>query len=219
LITVAVKSGDQTQTIEGERLLVAVGREGITDGFGLEKLDIQVEKGYIKTDEHYRTGHPNVYAAGDVIGNFLLAHVAYYEGEHIMEHIAGKNPKPLDYNRVPRATYTYPQVASLGLSEKQARDQGLKVKVGKFPLVGNAKSVILGETEGFVKILAESETDRVLGVHIIGPDAGTMIAEAVLAKEFGASAEDIARTCHAHPTLSEALKEAALAVDGRAIHI
>ena len=138
-MTVAVKSGEQTQTIEGERLLVAVGREGITDGFGLEKLDIQLEKGYIKTDEHYRTGHPNVYAAGDVIGNFLLAHVAYYEGEHIMEQIAGKNPKPLDYNRVPRATYSYPQVASLGLSEKQARDQGLKVKVGKFPLAGNAK--------------------------------------------------------------------------------
>src|SRR2546426_913306 len=100
-MTVAVKSGEQTQRIEGERLLVAVGREGITDGFGLEKLDIQVEKGYIRTDEHYRTGHPNVYAAGDVIGNFLLAHVAYYEGEHIMEYIAGKNPKPLDYNRVP----------------------------------------------------------------------------------------------------------------------
>src|SRR6202023_1187855 len=150
-ITVAVKAGDQTQTIEGERMLVAVGREGITDGFGLEKLDIQLEKGYIKTDEHYRTGHPNVYAAGDVIGNFLLAHVAYYEGEHIMEHIAGKTPKPLDYSRVPRATYTYPQVASLGLSEKQARDQGLKVKGGKFPLVGNAKSVILGETHGIVK--------------------------------------------------------------------
>src|SRR5207245_11484320 len=115
-LTVAVKTGEQSQTIDGERLLVAVGREGITDGFGLEKLDIQVEKGYIKTDEHYRTGHPNVFAGGDVIGNFPLAHVAYYEGEHVMEYIAGKNPKPLDYNRVPRATYTYPQVASLGLS-------------------------------------------------------------------------------------------------------
>src|SRR5437764_920239 len=147
-MTVGVKSGEQTQTIEGERLLVAVGREGITDGFGLEKLDIQLEKGYIKTDEHYRTGHPNVYAAGDVIGNFLLAHVAYYEGEHIMEHIAGKSPKPLDYNRVPRATYSYPQVASLGLSEKQARDQGLKVKVGKFPLAGHRRADVVDQPPG-----------------------------------------------------------------------
>src|SRR2546429_771360 len=179
-LTVAVKTGEQSQTIDGERLLVAVGREGITDGFGLEKLDIQVEKGYIKTDEHYRTGHPNVYAAGDVIGNFLLAHVAYYEGEHIMEYIAGKNPKPLDYNRVPRATYTYPQVASLGLSEKQAKDQGLKVKVGKFPLVGNAKSVILGETEGFVKIISDEESGDLLGVFIIGPNATELISETAL---------------------------------------
>jgi len=107
-MSVSVKSGDQTQVVEGERLLVAVGREGLTEGFGLEKLDLKIENGYIKTDEHYRTGHPNVYAAGDVIGNYLLAHVAYYEGEHVMEHIAGKNPKPLDYNRVPRATYSYP---------------------------------------------------------------------------------------------------------------
>src|SRR5437899_3718780 len=121
-MTVTGNTGAESQTFDGERLLLAVGRQGITDWFGLEKLYIQIEKGYIKTDEHYRTGHPNVYAAGDVIGNFLLAHVAYYEGEHIMEYIAGKNPKPLDYNRVPRATYTYPQVPSLGCSEKQAKD-------------------------------------------------------------------------------------------------
>src|SRR5258708_38949789 len=119
-------------------MLGAVGREGSTDGVGLEKLDIQVEKGYIKTDELYRTGHPNVYAAGDVIGNFLLAHVAYYEGEHILEIIAGKNPKPLDYNRVPRATYSYRQVARQGLSEMMARDLGLKVIIGTFPLVETA---------------------------------------------------------------------------------
>jgi dihydrolipoamide dehydrogenase len=178
-----------------------------------------LEKGYIKTDEHYRTGHPDVYAAGDVIGNFLLAHVAYYEGEHIMEHIAGKNPKPLDYNRVPRATYTYPQVASLGLSEKQARDQGLKVKVGKFPLVGNAKSVILGETEGFVKIISDEESDELVGVFIIGPNATELIAETALAKLLESTPFEIGASIAPHPTVSESVKEAALAVDGVAIHI
>ena len=218
-MTVTVKTGDQSQTLDAERMLVAVGREGITDGFGLEKLDIQMEKGYIKTDEHYRTGHPNVYAAGDVIGNFLLAHVAYYEGEHIMEHIAGKNPKPLDYNRVPRATYSYPQVASLGLSEKQARDQGLKVKVGKFPLAGNAKSVILGETEGFVKIISDAESDELVGVFILGPNATELIAETALAKLLESTPFEIGASIHPHPTVSESVKEAALAVDGVAIHI
>ena len=216
---ISVKSGDQMQTLDGERLLVAVGREGITDGFGLEKLDIQVEKGYIKTDEHYRTGHPNVFAAGDVIGNFLLAHVAYYEGEHVMEVIAGKNPKPLDYNRVPRATYSYPQVASLGLSEKQARDQGIKVKVGKFPLAGNAKSVILGETEGFVKIISDEESGDLLGVFILGPNATELISETALAKLLESTPWEIGASIHPHPTVSESVKEAALAVDGAAIHI
>jgi dihydrolipoamide dehydrogenase len=218
-MTVTVKTGAETQTIEGERLLVAVGREGITDGFGLEKLDIQIEKGFIKTDEHYRTGHPNVYAAGDVIGNYLLAHVAYYEGEHIMEVIAGKNPKPLDYNRVPRATYSYPQVASLGLSEKQASDQGLKVKVGKFPLVGNAKSVILGETEGFVKIISAEDSDELVGVFILGPNATELIAEAALGKLLESTPFEIGASIAPHPTVSESVKEAALAVDGVAIHI
>lgn len=218
-MTVDVKVGEKTEKVSGERLLVAVGREGITDGFGLEKLDVQIEKGYLKTDEHYRTGHPNVFAAGDVIGNYLLAHVAYYEGEHIMEYIAGKNPKPLDYNRVPRATYSYPQVASLGMSEKQARDQGLKVKVGKFPLVGNAKSVILGETEGFVKIISDVESAELLGVFIIGANATELISETALAKLLESTPWEIGASIHPHPTVSESVKEAALAVDGVAIHI
>ena len=218
-MTVSVKSGEQIQTVDGERLLVAVGREGITDGFGLEKLDIQVEKGYIKTDEHCRTNVPAVFAAGDVIGNFLLAHVAYYEGEHVMEYIAGKNPKPLDYNRVPRATYSYPQVASLGLSEKQARDQGIKVKIGKFPLVGNAKSVILGETEGFVKIISDEDSGDLLGVFILGPNATELISETSLAKLLESTPWEIGASIHPHPTVSESVKEAALAVDGAAIHI
>ena len=218
-VQLSAKSKDGSQSVQGERVLVAVGREGITKGFGLEKLDIQIEKGFIKTDEHYRTGHPNVYAAGDVIGNFLLAHVAYYECEHVMEHIAGKDPKPLDYNRVPRATYSYPQVASLGLTEQQAKEQGLKVKVGKFPLVGNAKAVILGETEGFVKIIADEETGDLLGVFILGPDATDLISETALAKLLESTPWEIGASIHPHPTVSESVREAALAVDGLAIHV
>ena len=218
-VTISAKVGDGLEALEGERVLVAVGREGITKGFGLEKLDIQVDKGFVKVDEHYRTGHPNVYAAGDVIGNYLLAHVAYYEGEHIMEHIAGKNPKPLDYNRVPRATYTYPQVASLGLSEKQAKDQGLNVKVGKFPLAGNAKAVILGETEGFTKLISDADTGDLLGAFLVGPNATDLISEVALAKLLESTPFEIGASISPHPTVSESVKEAALAVDGLAIHI
>src|SRR3989475_4926397 len=218
-VTISAKVGEGIEALEGERVLVAVGREGITKGFGLEKLDIQIDKGFVKVDEHYRTAHPNVYAAGDVIGNYLLAHVAYYEGEHIMEHIAGKNPKPLDYNRVPRATYSYPQVASLGLSEKQAKDQGLNVKVGKFPLAGNAKAVILGETEGFVKIISDADSDELVGVFILGPNATELIAETALAKLLESTPFDLRASIAPHPTVSESVKEAALAVDGVAIHI
>ena len=218
-VSVSAKVGDQTQTVEGERVLVAVGREGITSGFGLEKLDLQMEKGFIKTDEHYRTGHPHVYAAGDVIGNYLLAHVAYYECEHVMEHIAGKEPKPLDYNRVPRATYSYPQVASLGLSEQQAKERGIDVKVGKFPMVGSAKAVILGETEGFVKIISDAGSGDLVGVFILGPQATDLISEAALAKLLESTPWEIGASIHPHPTVSEAVKEAALAVDGAAIHI
>ncbi len=218
-ISVAAKVGDQTQTIAAERLLVAVGREGITQGVGLEKLDIQIEKGFVRTDEHYRTGHPRVYAAGDVIGNYLLAHVAFYECMHAMEHIAGKDPKPLDYSRVPRATYSYPQVASLGLSEQQASEKGFKLKVGKFPLLGNAKSVILGETEGFVKIISDADSGDLLGVFILGPNASELISEAALAKLLESTPWEIGASIHPHPSVSESVGEAALAVDNLAIHV
>ena len=219
-VTISARVGPDTQPLEAERILVAVGREGIVKGFGLEKLDLQVLKGFIKTDEHYQTGHPHVYAAGDVIGNYLLAHVAYYECEHVMEHIAGKDPKPLDYDRVPRATYSYPQVASLGLSEQQARERGKKVKVGKFPMVGNAKAVILGETEGFVKIISDADSGDLVGVFILGPGATDLISETALAKLLESTPWEIGASIHPHPTVSEAVKEAALAVDGgAAIHI
>jgi dihydrolipoamide dehydrogenase len=217
--SISAKVGTESQALEAERILVAVGREGITKGFGLEKLDLEVEKGFIKHDEHYRTGHPHVYAAGDVIGNFLLAHVAFYECEHAMEHIAGKDPKPLDYNRVPRATYSYPEVASLGLSEQQAKDRGIKVKVGKFPMVGDAKAVILGETEGFVKIISDADSGDLVGVFILGPNATDLISETALAKLLESTPWEIGASIHPHPTVSEAVKEAALAVDGMAIHI
>ncbi|MBV8934458.1 MAG: dihydrolipoyl dehydrogenase, partial [Alphaproteobacteria bacterium] len=155
---------------------------------------------------------------GDVIRGPMLAHKAEEEGIAIAERLAGQKPN-IDYDAIPSVVYTWPEVASVGKSEEELAAAGVSYRTGKFPFSANPRARTNGYTEGFIKILAESETDRVLGVHIIGPDAGTMIAEGALAKEFGASAEDIARTCHAHPTLSEALKEAALAADGRAIHI
>ena len=218
-VRIGARVGEGVQDLEAERVLIAVGREGVTGGFGLEKLDIEIDKGFIKTDEHYRTGHPGVYAVGDVIGNYLLAHVAYQEGMHAMEHIAGKDPKPLDYGRVPRATYSYPQVASLGLSEQQAVAQGRRVKVGKFPLVANSKAVILGETEGFVKVVGDAESGDVLGVFILGPNAAELIAETALAKLLEATPWEIGASVHPHPTLSEAVGEAALAVNQLAIHV
>ncbi|MBV9378923.1 MAG: dihydrolipoyl dehydrogenase, partial [Alphaproteobacteria bacterium] len=161
---------------------------------------------------------PGIYAIGDVIRGPMLAHKAEEEGIALAERLAGQKTS-VDYDAIPAVIYTWPEVASVGRTEEQLKAAGISYRIGKFPFTANPRARTNGDTEGFVKILAESGTDRVLGVHIIGPDAGTLIAEATLAKEFGASAEDIARTCHAHPTLSEAIKEAALAVDGRAIHI
>ena len=169
-------------------------------------------------DDGFATNIPGIYAIGDVIRGPMLEHKAAEEGIALAERLAGQS-HDVDYDAIPAVIYTWPEVASVGKTEEELKAAAIPYRTGKFPFTANPRARTNGYTEGFVKILAESETDRVLGVHIIGPDAGTMIAEAVLAKEFGASAEDIARTCHAHPTLSEALKEAALAVDGRAIHI
>ena len=169
-------------------------------------------------DDGFATNVPGIYAIGDVIRGPMLAHKAEEEGIALVERLAGQKPH-VDYDAIPPVIYTWPEVASVGKTEEELKAAAVPYRIGKFPFTANPRARTNGDTEGFVKILAESETDRVLGVHIIGPDAGTMIAEAALAMEFGASAEDIARTCHAHPTLSEALKEAALAVDGRAIHI
>jgi dihydrolipoamide dehydrogenase len=211
--------GAERQTLAADVVLVSIGRRPYTEGLGLEAVGVaRDEHGRIVVDDGFATNIPGIYAIGDVIRGPMLEHKAAEEGIALAERLAGQKPH-VDYDAIPAVIYTWPEVASVGKTEEELKTAAVSYRTGKFPFTANPRARTNGYTEGFVKILAESETDRVLGVHIIGPDAGTLIAEATLAKEFGASAEDIARTCHAHPTLSEALKEAALAVDGRAIHI
>jgi dihydrolipoamide dehydrogenase len=211
--------GAERESLTADVVLVAIGRRPYTEGLGLEAVGVAVdEHGRIIVDDGFATNIPGIYAIGDVIRGPMLEHKAAEEGVALAERLAGQKTS-VDYDAIPAVIYTWPEVASVGRTEEELKAAAISYRVGKFPFTANPRARTNGYTEGFVKILADSATDRVLGVHIVGPDAGTLIAEAVLAKEFGASAEDIARTCHAHPTLSEALKEAALAVDGRAIHI
>ncbi|MGH6984215.1 MAG: dihydrolipoyl dehydrogenase [Stellaceae bacterium] len=211
--------GGARENLKADVVLVAVGRVPYTADLGLKEAGVALDdKGRIKVDGRFATNVPSVYAIGDAIAGAMLAHKASEEGVVLAETLAGGRP-PLDYDAIPAVIYTWPEVASVGRTEEQLKQAGTAYKTGKFPFTANARARANGFTEGFVKILADAKTDRVLGVHIIGPDAGTMIGEAALAMEFAASAEDIARTVHAHPTLEEAVKEAALAVDGHAIHI
>jgi dihydrolipoamide dehydrogenase len=211
--------GATSETLAADVVLVAIGRRPYTDGLGLEALGVaRDEHGRIAVDDGFATNVPGIFAIGDVVRGPMLAHKAMDEGIALAERLAGQKTS-IDYDAIPAVIYTWPEVASVGKTEEELKAAAISYRIGKFPFTANPRARTNGYTEGFVKILAESDTDRVLGVHIIGPDAGTLIAEAVLAKEFGASAEDIARTCHAHPTLGEAIKEAALSVDGRAIHI
>jgi dihydrolipoyl dehydrogenase len=211
--------GAERQTLVADVVLVSIGRRPYTDDLGLEAVGVaRDEQGRVVVDDGFATNIPGIYSIGDVIRGPMLEHKAAEEGIALAERLAGQKPH-VDYDAIPTVIYTWPEVASVGKTEEELKAAAIPYRVGKFPFTANPRARTNGYTEGFVKILAESETDRVLGIHIIGPDAGTLIAEAALAKEFGASAEDIARTCHAHPTLNEALKEAALAVDGRAIHI
>jgi dihydrolipoamide dehydrogenase len=211
--------GAERLSLAADAVMVSVGRRPCTEGLGLEAIGVaRDEHGRITVDDGFATNVPGIYAIGDVIRGPMLAHKAMDEGIALAERLAGQKTS-VDYDAIPAVVYTWPEVASVGRTEEELKATEVAYRIGKFPFTANPRARTNGYTEGFVKILAESESDRVLGVHIIGPDAGTLIAEAVLAKEFGASAEDIARTCHAHPTLSEAIKEAALAVDGRAIHI
>ena len=216
-VTVA-KDGKQ-EKITAEIVLVAVGRKPNTDKIGLEGTKVKLDRGYVKTDKNMLTDEPGVYAIGDIVPTPQLAHVASAEGILAVEHIAGKNPKPINYDRIPGVTYCDPQVASVGLTEKKARERGHQVKVGKFPFVALGRAIANHDTDGFVKIVVDAESTEVLGLHVVGNGAGDVIAEAALAIEMGALAADIGLTVHAHPTLPEAIMEAAKASQGEAIHI
>jgi len=206
------------EILEVDKVLVSVGRKPYTEGLNLDKIGVKKDnKGRIEVNENLQTTVNNIYAIGDVIKGPMLAHKAEEEGIAVAETLAGQAGH-VNYNVIPGVVYTSPEVATVGKTEEQLKEENTLYKVGKFPFLANSRAKVNNETDGFVKILADSKTDRVLGVHIIGPHCGEMIAEMALAMEFGASAEDIARTCHAHPTHTEAIKEAALAVDKRPIH-
>jgi dihydrolipoamide dehydrogenase len=211
--------GGTAETIDADVVLVSIGRVPFTGGLGLEDLGVKTDnKGRVMVDAHYATNVPGIYAIGDVIAGPMLAHKAEDEGMAVAEIIAGQAGH-VNYDVIPNVVYTYPEIASVGKTEEELKQAGIAYKVGKFPFTANGRAKVNLQTEGFVKILADAASDRVLGVHIVGADAGNMIAEAAVAMEFGASSEDIARTCHPHPTFTEAVKEAALAVDQRAINM
>ncbi|PLX37917.1 MAG: dihydrolipoyl dehydrogenase [Hyphomicrobiales bacterium] len=219
-ITVEPAAGEAAaETIEADVALIAIGRRPHTDNLGLENVGVELDdRGRVKTDAHFKTSAEDIYAIGDVIAGPMLAHKAEEEGVALAERLAGQAGH-VNYDIIPGVVYTTPEVASVGKTEEELKDAGIAYNVGKFPFTANGRAKAMGASEGFVKVLADKTTDRVLGVHIIGPVAGEMIHEAAVLMEFGGSAEDLARTCHAHPTLSEAVKEAALAVDKRPIHI
>lgn len=213
------QGGGATETLTCDVLLLAIGRRPYTQGLGLETVGISIdERGYIPINNHFQTAQSSVYAIGDVVRGPMLAHKAEEEGIALAELIAGQAGH-VNYDTIPAVVYTWPEVATVGKTEEELKTAGVAYKVGKFPMGVNSRAKAMGESEGLVKILADAASDRVLGVHIIGPQAGTMIAEAVIGMEFSASSEDIARTCHAHPTLNEAVKEAAMAVTGVPIHL
>ena len=218
-LRVNVEAGaGEKQTLEADVVLVAIGRKPYTDGLGLEEVGVKRDpRGRVATDEHYKSNVGGIWAVGDCREGPMLAHKAEDEAVACIENIAGRAGH-VNYDAIPAVVYTAPEVASVGKTEEELKTADIAYKIGKFPFTANARAKTIAATEGFVKMLADAKTDRVLGVHILGPDAGNMIGEAAVAMEFGASSEDIARTCHAHPTLTEAIKEAALAVAKRAIN-
>jgi dihydrolipoamide dehydrogenase len=218
-LTVEPAKGGEAETIAADIVLLAIGRYPFTAGLNLDAAGVATdERGRVKTDQHFKTNVEGVYAIGDVITGPMLAHKAEDEGVAIAELIAGQAGH-VNYDAIPSVVYTWPEVAAVGKTEEEVKASGQAYKVGRFPFTANGRARAMGDTDGFVKIISDKATDRLLGAHILGPDAGTLIAELTTAIEFGASAEDVARICHAHPTLSEAVKEAALAADGRALHI
>ncbi len=219
VVTMESNVDGKKSEIDCDVVLVSVGRKPYTEGLGLEKLGVKTsDRGQIEINHHFQTNIPNIYAIGDVVKGPMLAHKAEEEGVAAVEIMAGKAGH-VNYNAIPGVIYTWPEAASVGKTEDLLKKEGVAYNIGKFPFLANSRARAISDTEGFVKILSCKETDQVLGVHILGPDAGTMIAEAVLAIEYYASSEDIAMTCHAHPTLNEAVKEAALSVLKRPIHI
>jgi dihydrolipoamide dehydrogenase len=212
-------AGGTAEIVEADVALIAIGRVPYTEGLGLEAVGVKLDdRKRVAVDAHFATSVPGIYAIGDVIAGPMLAHKAEDEGVAAAEIIAGRAGH-VNYDVIPNVIYTFPEVASIGKSEEELKAAGVAYNTGKFPFTANGRAKVNMQTDGFVKVLADAKTDRVLGVHILGPDAGNMIAEAAVAMEFGASSEDIARTCHAHPTLTEAVKEAAMAVEKRSIHM
>ncbi len=217
-VTVEPASGGKAEKLDAEIVLMAIGRKPYIEGLGLDKIGVELdERGRIKTDEFYETSVEGIFAIGDAIAGPMLAHKAEEDGVVLAEILDGQ-ASHVDYNLVPGVVYTWPEIASVGKTEEQLKDEGIKYKSGKFPFMANGRARAMGMVDGFVKILACAQTDRVLGAHMIGPNVGELIAEVVAVMEFEGTAEDIARTCHSHPTLSEVVKEAALAVDKRQIH-
>ena len=217
-VTIEPAAGGDGETITADKVLVAVGRIANTEGLGLADAGVGLdERGRVIVDDHFATNIPGIYAIGDVIRGPMLAHKAEDEGIALAERLAGQAGH-VNYDVIPGVVYTFPEVAAVGRTEEELKAQGVEYKIGKFPFLANGRAKANQQAEGFVKILADAKTDRVLGAHIIGPQAGELVHEVAVLMEFGGSSEDLARTCHAHPTLSEAVKEAALAVEARAIH-
>ena len=217
-VSVESREGGAKRTLEADVVLVAIGRRPMTEGLGLEAAGVALDRGRVTIDEGFQTNVPGIYAIGDVVRGPMLAHKAEDEGVALAELLAGQHGH-VNYEVIPGVVYTMPEVAAVGRTEEELQAANIGYKVGKFPFAANGRARAMRHTEGFVKVLADAETDRVLGVHIIGAGAGDLIAEAAMLMEFGGSSEDMARTCHAHPTLAEALKEAAMAVEKRAIHM
>lgn len=217
-VSIKAEADGSEHTFSAEKMLVSVGREANITNIGLENTSIQTENGVIKTNDFYQTKESHIYAIGDVIGGMQLAHVASFEGLLAVEHMADKQPEKLNYQAVPACIYSSPEAAAVGLTESEAKAAGYEVKIGKFTFQHNGKALVEGETAGFVKIISDKRTDDLLGVHIVGPNATNMISEAALAKLLDATAWEISQTVHPHPSLTEVIGEAALAVDGKQIH-
>lgn len=217
-VSIAATSGDKTETYSAEKMLVSVGRTANSEGIGLENTEIVTERSYIQVNDNYQTKESHIYAIGDVIGGMQLAHVASHEGIIAVEHIARHKTTAIHYPNVARCIYSYPEASSVGLTEAQAKEQGFEVKVAKFPFKAIGKALVHGDAEGFVKMIADSKTNDLLGVHMIGPHVTDMISESALALLLDASPWEISQTIHPHPSLSEIIGEAALAVEGKAIH-